>query len=54
MQELGHRLPRGALVFDEALTHSPESCRYLPQDQRETYFQTRSGKLGTGLPGTVA
>jgi len=53
MQELRKRLPRGALVFDEALTHSSELCRYLPQDEPGTYFQTRSGMLGTGLPGTV-
>jgi benzoylformate decarboxylase len=53
MEELGKRLPPGALIFDEALTHSPELLRYLPQDELGTYFQTRAGMLGTGLPGAV-
>ena len=53
MEELGKRLPPGSLIFDEALTNSPELCRYLPQDEPGTFFQTRSGMLGTGLPGTV-
>lgn len=50
-EELTGRLPDNALVFDEALTHSPELLRYLPQDKPGTYFQTRAGMLGTGLPG---
>jgi benzoylformate decarboxylase len=53
MEELAKRLPRDALIFDEALTHSPELCRYLPQDEPGTYFQTRAGMLGTGLPGAL-
>jgi len=53
MAELGKRLPKGALIFDEALTYSPELCRYLPQDEPGTYFQTRAGMLGTGLPGAL-
>jgi benzoylformate decarboxylase len=53
MAELGKRLPKGALIFDEALTYSPELCRYLPQDDPGTYFQTRAGMLGTGLPGAL-
>jgi thiamine pyrophosphate-dependent acetolactate synthase large subunit-like protein len=53
MEELGKRLPDGALIFDEALTHSPELLRYLPQDEPGTYFQTRAGMLGTGLPGAL-
>ncbi len=57
-RELGKRLkqlPKGAVIFDEALTTSPEVCRYLtsPQDEAGDYFQTRAGMLGTGLPGTV-
>jgi thiamine pyrophosphate-dependent acetolactate synthase large subunit-like protein len=47
------RLPEPALIFDEALTHSPELTRYIPQDSIGTYFQTRVGMLGTGLPGTL-
>jgi benzoylformate decarboxylase len=53
MEELAKRLPKGALIFDEALTYSPELCRYLPQDEPGTYFQTRAGMLGTGLPGAL-
>jgi benzoylformate decarboxylase len=53
MAELGKRLPEGALIFDEALTYSPELCRYVPQDDPGTYFQTRAGMLGTGLPGAL-
>jgi thiamine pyrophosphate-dependent acetolactate synthase large subunit-like protein len=44
-----------AVIFDEALTTSPDLCRYLvqPQDKVGRYYQTRAGMLGTGLPGTV-
>jgi len=41
------------LVFDEALTNAPGLLRYLPQDEPDTWFQTRVGMLGTGLPGAV-
>ncbi len=40
-------------VFDEALTHSPEITRYFSFDVPGTYFQTRAGMLGTGLPGAI-
>ncbi len=53
MKELAKRLPTGSLIFDEALTHSGELTRYLPQDEPGTFFQTRAGMLGTGLPGAV-
>jgi benzoylformate decarboxylase len=46
-------LTPGPIVFDEALTHSAEVLRYLSFDEPGTYFQTRAGMLGTGLPGTV-
>jgi len=50
---LAARLPPDAMIFDEALTSSPELMRYLPQDRPGHYFQTRAGMLGTGLPGAV-
>ena len=50
---LASRLPPDALIFDEALTSSPEAMRYLPHDMPGQYFQTRAGMLGTGLPGTI-
>jgi benzoylformate decarboxylase len=54
MEELGARLEgRDYLIFDEALTHSPELLRYIPQDKPGSYFQTRAGMLGTGLPGAL-
>lgn len=53
MRELGKRLPKGSVIFDEALTNSGELSRYLPQDEPGTFFQTRAGMLGTGLPGAV-
>jgi thiamine pyrophosphate-dependent acetolactate synthase large subunit-like protein len=53
MRQLAKRLPENALIFDEALTHSPELCRYIVRNLPGTYFQTRAGMLGTGLPGAV-
>lgn len=52
-EELALRLPTDALIFDEALTCSPDLCRYLVRDTPGTYFQTRAGMLGTGLPGAL-
>ncbi len=56
MQELAERLQslaKPALIFDEALTSSPDLMRYIPQDVPGSYFQTRVGMLGTGVPGTI-
>ena len=47
------KLPQPALIFDEALTNAPHLLRYLPQDEPGTWFQTRVGMFGTGLPGTI-
>jgi len=47
------KLKPSPLVFDEALTNAPELLRYLPQDEPDTWFQTRVGMLGTGLPGAI-
>lgn len=46
-------LGRPFSVFDEALTHSPEITRYFSFDEPGSYFQTRAGMLGTGLPGAL-
>lgn len=51
--DLAARLPADALIFDEALTNSAELRRYLPAETPGTYFQTRAGMLGTGLPGAI-
>lgn len=53
MHDLAERLPSGSLIFDEALTSSPELVRYMPPDEPGTYFQTRGGSLGVGLPGAI-
>jgi thiamine pyrophosphate-dependent acetolactate synthase large subunit-like protein len=51
--ELARQLPPNAIVFDEALTHSEELCRYLPPTAIGHYFQTRGGSLGVGIPGAI-
>src|SRR5215211_970313 len=53
MAELAARLPADAVIFDEALTTSPEVTRYLPPTLPGHYFQTRGGSLGVGFPGAI-
>lgn len=56
VKPLAERLQTDGLptvIFDEALTSSPEVTRYLVPEIPGTYFQTRVGMLGTGVPGTV-
>jgi thiamine pyrophosphate-dependent acetolactate synthase large subunit-like protein len=53
MEELAEQLPENAMVFDEALTVSPELVRYLPPTKPGHYFQTRGGSLGVGIPGAI-
>jgi thiamine pyrophosphate-dependent acetolactate synthase large subunit-like protein len=52
-EELARVLPEDALVFDEALTHSPELTRHLVPNRAGGYFQTRGGSLGVGIPGAT-
>jgi benzoylformate decarboxylase len=52
-EELALQLPSDAIIFDEALTNSPELCRYLPPTKVGHYFQTRGGSLGVGIPGAI-
>lgn len=52
-EELVARLPKDAIVFDEALTNSPEVTRYLLPSAPGHYFQTRGGSLGVGIPGAI-
>jgi thiamine pyrophosphate-dependent acetolactate synthase large subunit-like protein len=51
MREMANQLPEDAIVFDEALTSSPDLTRYLVPDRPGQFFQTRGGSLGVGLPG---
>lgn len=53
MEELSKQLPRDAIVFDEALTSSPDLNRYIPADIPGQFFQTRGGSLGVGIPGAI-
>ncbi|MFQ5794608.1 MAG: thiamine pyrophosphate-binding protein [Candidatus Bipolaricaulia bacterium] len=53
MEELAVQLPQDAIVFDEALTVSPELTRYIPPTTPGHYFQTRGGSLGVGIPGAI-
>jgi benzoylformate decarboxylase len=52
-EELAPLLPPDAIIFDEAITNSPELCRYLPPKMIGHYFQTRGGSLGVGIPGAI-
>jgi thiamine pyrophosphate-dependent acetolactate synthase large subunit-like protein len=53
MEALAARLPDDAIIFDEALTFSPEITQYLPPRRPGSFFQTRGGSLGTGIPGAI-
>ncbi len=53
MEELANQLPQDAIIFDEALTTSPDIVYALPPQQPGHYFLTRGGSLGVGLPGAI-
>lgn len=53
MAELAELVPDDVIVFDEALTTSPDLVRYLPPARPGAYFQTRGGSLGVGIPGAL-
>lgn len=53
MEELSKHLPDDAIVFDEALTVSPDVTRYLPPHLPGHFFQTRGGSLGVGIPSAL-
>jgi thiamine pyrophosphate-dependent acetolactate synthase large subunit-like protein len=50
---LADLLPADAIVFDEALTNSPELTRWLTPSTPGQFFQTPGGTLGVGIPGAV-
>jgi len=52
-QALVAKLPANTIVFDEALTSSPEFVRYWPPQRTGQYFLTRGGSLGVGIPGAI-
>lgn len=53
MEELAAHVPDDVMVFDEALTVSPDVTRYLPPHLPGHFFQTRGGSLGVGIPGAM-
>ena len=50
---LAELLPPDAVVFDEALTNSPELTRWVTPERPGHFFQTPGGTLGVGIPGAV-
>lgn len=52
-RELARQAPAELAVFDEALTASGPLTRHLPPRLPGTYFQTRGGSLGVGIPGAL-
>jgi benzoylformate decarboxylase len=52
-EELRDLLPLDAIIFDEALTSSPELTRYLIPTKPGHYLLTRGGSLGVGIPGAI-
>jgi len=53
LEELAAQLPKDAMIFDEALTTSPDLVHYLPPATPGHYFLTRGGSLGVGIPGAI-
>ena len=53
MAELARQAPEDVVVFDEALTSSPELTLHLPPRLPGHYFCTRGGSLGVGFPGAI-
>lgn len=53
MEELAKHVPQDVMIFDEALTTSPDLTRYLPPTLPDHFFQTRGGSLGVGIPGAL-
>src|SRR5207237_915436 len=53
MAELARQAPDDVVVFDEALTSSPELTQHLPPTRPGHYFSTRGGSLGVGFPGAL-
>jgi thiamine pyrophosphate-dependent acetolactate synthase large subunit-like protein len=52
-EELARQLPEDAIIFDEALTTSPDLTRYLIPHAPGQYYLTRGGSLGVGFPGAI-
>jgi benzoylformate decarboxylase len=53
MAELAKQVPEDVVIFDEALTSSPELTHHIPPNLPGHYFCTRGGSLGVGFPGAI-
>ena len=53
LAELAARAPADLMIFDEALTASPEVVRHLVPKLPGHYYATRGGSLGVGIPGAI-
>ena len=51
METLRRLTDENLIIFDEALTASGYVTSYLPRSLEGTFFQTRGGSLGVGIPG---
>lgn len=52
-EALSKKIPKDSIIFDEALTNSPPITRYMPPKSPGSYFVTRGGSLGIGIPGAL-
>ncbi|MBI4651635.1 thiamine pyrophosphate-binding protein [Candidatus Desantisbacteria bacterium] len=50
---LAKKIPSDTVIFDEALTSSPDLTTYIPPQLSGSYFSTRGGSLGVGIPGAI-
>jgi benzoylformate decarboxylase len=53
IEDLANHLPAETIIFDEALTASPDLVRYIPPTRPGYYFLARGGSLGLGFPGAI-
>ncbi len=51
METLRQLTDEHLIIFDEALTSSRYLAEFLPRTLEGTFFQTRGGSLGVGIPG---
>ena len=50
---LSKKIGDNCIIFDEALTSSPYLEKHFPMRKVGSYFQTRGGSLGVGIPGAM-
>lgn len=53
MEQMRELIDEDTIIFDEALTASHYITSSLPRTKTGTYFQTRGGSLGVGIPGAM-